>query len=423
MDYYIEARQYFTIDEWINVLLSAIDYNPKGYVSKTQKMAMLSRLLPFVEKRINLIELAPKETGKSYVFAQISKYGWLVSGGSISRAKMFYDISKRTQGLVSRYDYVAFDEIQSIKFTDAMEMQGALKGYLESGEYRVGDSRGVGDAGLILLGNIDSELMDVNQNMFKDLPDIFHESALLDRFHGFIKGWNIPKMKESLKANGWALNTEYFGEIMHCLRDELAYRAVVDQLLQLPKNSATRDTEAIKRKFNGPKGIGFLYVREGTPILPLLNGGAQENSLRAGTENVASIVGMATALSMSCSQMQKSQNQSAKMVELICSILNDAEVDYIRNGYSNGLKGTLNLSFRDKDGEAILHRLDLRGILVSTGSACDSSSTQVSHVIRAINVPDSYAKGTIRISLGKDNTLEEAKIIGETLVSVLMEQK
>lgn len=173
------------------------------------------------------------------------------SGGSISRAKMFYDISKRTQGLVSRYDYVAFDEIQSIKFTDAMEMQGALKGYLESGEYRVGDSRGVGDAGLILLGNIDSELMDVNQNMFKDLPDIFHESALLDRFHGFIKGWNIPKMKESLKANGWALNTEYFGEIMHYLRDELAYRAVVDQLLQLPKNSATRDTEAIKRICTG----------------------------------------------------------------------------------------------------------------------------------------------------------------------------
>lgn len=180
---------------------------------------------------------------------------------------------------------------------------------------------------------------------------------------------------------------------------------------------------ASAHKFNGPKGIGFLYVREGTPILPLLNGGAQENSLRAGTENVASIVGMATALSMNCSQMQKSQNQSAKMVELICSILNDAEVDYIRNGYSNGLNGTLNLSFRGKDGEAILHRLDLRGILVSTGSACDSNSTQVSHVIRAINVPDSYAKGTIRISLGKDNTIEEAKIIGETLVSVLMEQK
>ena len=251
LEYYIEARKYFTIEEWIDVLISAIDYNPKGYVSQTQKMTMLSRLLPFVEKRVNLIELAPKETGKSYVFAQLSKYGWLVSGGSISRAKMFYDISKKTSGLVSRYDYVAFDEIQSIKFTDAMEMQGALKGYLESGEYRVGDTRGIGDAGLVLLGNIDSGLMDVNQNMFQDLPEIFHESALLDRFHGFIKGWNMPKMKESLKANGWALNTEYFGEIMHILREELAYRAVVDQLLQLPKNSATRDTEAVKRICTG----------------------------------------------------------------------------------------------------------------------------------------------------------------------------
>ncbi|MDO4562924.1 MAG: BREX system Lon protease-like protein BrxL [Clostridia bacterium] len=251
LDYFIESRNNFSVDEWIDVLIGAIDYNPAGYASTKQKLTMISRLLPFIEKRLNLIELAPKETGKSYLFAQISKYGWLVSGGSISRAKMFYDINKKTPGLVSRYDYVAFDEVQSIKFTDAMEMQGALKGYLESGEYRVGDSRGVGDAGLILLGNIDSELMNINQNMFVDLPDIFHESALLDRFHGFIKGWDIPKMKESLKANGWALNTEYFGEIMHMLREELSYRAVVDELLELPKNSATRDTEAIKRICTG----------------------------------------------------------------------------------------------------------------------------------------------------------------------------
>lgn len=97
----------------------------------------------------------------------------------------------------------------------------------------------------------DSDLMNTNVNMFEDLPEIFHESALLDRFHGFIKGWEVPKMKESLKANGWALNTEYFGEILHMLRNELSYRAVVDQLLQLPKNSATRDTEAIKRICTG----------------------------------------------------------------------------------------------------------------------------------------------------------------------------
>ncbi len=262
LEFYKKMRQYFTVDEWIDVILSAVDYNPDGYVSRTQKMTMLSRLLPFVEKRVNLIELAPKETGKSYLFSQISKYGWLVSGGSISRAKMFYDVSKKTPGLASRYDYVAFDEIQSIKFTDAMEMQGALKGYLENGEYRVGDYRGVGDAGLVLLGNIDTERMYVDQNMFEDLPEIFHESALLDRFHGFIKGWDIPKMNENLKANGWALNSEYFGEIMHMLREELSYRAVVDELLELPKNSATRDTEAIKRICTGFLKLIFPNVTD-----------------------------------------------------------------------------------------------------------------------------------------------------------------
>ena len=253
LSYYQKARQDFTIDEWIDVLIGAIDYNPSAYTSLRQKLTMVSRLLPFVEKRVNLIELAPKETGKSYLFTQISKYGWLVSGGSVSRAKMFYDISKRTPGLVSRYDYVALDEIQSIRFPDAMEMQGALKGYLESpvGEYRVGDSRGTGEAGLVLLGNIGTHQMNVHQNMFIDLPAIFHESALLDRFHGFIKGWDIPKMKESLKADGWALNTEYFGEIMHALRGEFVYRNIVDELLDLPQNSAARDTEAIKRISTG----------------------------------------------------------------------------------------------------------------------------------------------------------------------------
>ena len=266
LDYYVEARKFFSVDEWINVLLSAIDYNPNGYVSKTQKLTMLSRLLPFVEKRVNLIELAPKETGKSYIFAQISKYGWLVSGGSMSRAKMFYDISKRTPGLISRYDYVSFDEIQSIKFTDSMEMQGALKGYLESGEYRVGDTRGVGDAGLVLLGNIDSDLMDINRNMFKDLPEIFHESALLDRFHGFIKGWDLPRMTDDLKVCGWALNSEYFSSIMHELRDDPSYRAIVDARIDMPAKSDTRDTEAIKRICTAYLKLLFPHVRQANDI-------------------------------------------------------------------------------------------------------------------------------------------------------------
>ncbi|NMB98411.1 MAG: BREX system Lon protease-like protein BrxL [Clostridiaceae bacterium] len=266
LDYYVDARKEFTIEEWMDVVLSAIDYNPDGYASNIQKLTMISRLLPFVEKRANIIELAPKGTGKSYVFSQISKYGWLVSGGSISRAKMFFDINKKTSGLVSHYDYVAFDEIQSITFSDKNEMQGALKGYLESGEYRVGDYRGVGESGLILLGNIEEGRMNVNVNMFSNLPEVFHESALIDRFHGFIKGWDIPRMKENLKVNGWALNVEYFSEIMHLLRNELIYRAIIDEVLEVPKDADTRDTEAIKKLCTGFMKLLFPHVRSSKDI-------------------------------------------------------------------------------------------------------------------------------------------------------------
>ena len=118
---------------------------------------------------------------------------------------------------------------------------------MESGDYHVGDYHGVGESGLILLGNINAASMDINTNMFEHLPEFFCDSALLDRFHGFIKGWDIPKMRESLKANGWALNTEYFVEILHALRGESVYRSVVDKLVCIPPNAATRDTEAIKR--------------------------------------------------------------------------------------------------------------------------------------------------------------------------------
>ncbi|MCL6557552.1 MAG: BREX system Lon protease-like protein BrxL [Firmicutes bacterium] len=260
LEYYKEARKEFNLEEWIDILLMAVDYNPVGFLSRVEKLVMLSRLLPFVEKRVNIIELAPKGTGKSYLYSQISKYGWLVSGGSISRARLFYDLSRRNTGLVSRYDYVALDEIQSISFPDEEEVRGALKGYLESGEYRVGDYRGIGEAGFVLLGNISEDSMSENKNMFRELPAVFQESALIDRFHGFIRGWHIPRMRENMKAEGWGLNVEYFSEILHALRDEIQYRAVVDELLEVPKGADTRDTEAIKRLTTGFLKLFFPHV-------------------------------------------------------------------------------------------------------------------------------------------------------------------
>lgn len=250
LDAFREARARFTVEEWMDVLLGAIDYNPDGYENWVQKHTMLTRLLPFIEPRINLVELAPKGTGKSYLFGRIGKYGWLVSGGTLSRAKMFYDGAKRQYGLVDANEFVALDEIQSIQFPDASEMQGALKAYMEAGEATFGDVKVTGTAGVILLGNIPADDMNEQTDMFRTLPAVFHESALLDRFHGFIKGRSIPRMNENLKINGWALNTEYFSEIMHLMRTPaecLMYRNVVEELVDYPPNADTRDTEAVMR--------------------------------------------------------------------------------------------------------------------------------------------------------------------------------
>lgn len=270
LDFYKDVRNQFTAEEWIDLLLGAIDYNADGYSTEEEKLTMLTRLLPFCEKRLNLIELAPKGTGKSYLFGRVSRYGWLSSGGVMSRAKMFYDLSKRTEGLVSGHDFVTLDEVQTISFTDVDEMRAALKGYLESGVFTVGNYEGTAAAGVILCGNISKEVMDQDgtTDMFEELPQVFHESALIERFHGFIKGWNIPRMNDDLKISGWALNSEYFCSILHELRDDVSYRSIVDSLVTVPEAADTRDTEAIKRIATAYLKLLFPNVRKPEDIHP-----------------------------------------------------------------------------------------------------------------------------------------------------------
>lgn len=260
LDYYKDVRKEFSIHEWIDVLLGAIDYNASGYEDEHQKLAMLTRLLPFVEKRLNLIELAPKGTGKSYLFGGVSRYGYL-SAGKMTRAKLFYDLARREEGLVFYHDYIAFDEIQKVEFDNVNEMTQTLQGYMEQGTVKIGDKDDVADAGFVMLGNIDEAKMDEYQNMFEDLPSLFRTSALMDRIHGFIKGWDIPRMNEGLKISGWALNSEYFSSIMHLLRDDISYRAIVDRMLEYPANADTRDTEAIKRIATAYLKLLFPHVR------------------------------------------------------------------------------------------------------------------------------------------------------------------
>ena len=262
LDYYKEARKQFSTEEWIDVILGAIDYNAAGYKDIYEKRAVLSRLLPFIEKRLNIIELAPKGTGKSYLFGHVSKYGLLTDGGKVTRAKMFYDTAKRKMGFVSGTDFVAIDEVKLVTFNDVNEMRSILQGYMEYGTFNIGGFNGESDAGIVFLGNIDKSNMDEYTNMFTELPTLFKESALVDRIHGFIKGWDIPRMNDDLKVHGWALNSEYFSSILHMLRDDISYRAIVDQLIEVPAGADTRDTEAVKRICTAYLKLLFPNVRQ-----------------------------------------------------------------------------------------------------------------------------------------------------------------
>lgn len=176
---------------------------------------------------------------------------------------------------------------------------------------------------------------------------------------------------------------------------------------------------ASAHKFNGPKGIGFLYIKDGVKIKPLISGGAQEKSLRAGTENIASIVAMAIALEENTSQLEENMRYVQGLEDYLIQKLLSSNVAFHKNGSEIKIPGNISLSFNGYSGESLLHRLDLLGICVSTGSACDSKKTQISHVLKAIGLEESLAKDTIRISLGKDNTIDDINRIAEVIASIV----
>lgn len=179
---------------------------------------------------------------------------------------------------------------------------------------------------------------------------------------------------------------------------------------------------ASAHKFNGPKGIGFQYIRKGISISPFADGGAQERGMRAGTENVAAIVGMAVALRKNCEHIIETGHKLRAMEQIFLETMRRSDVDFILNGSENRIPGNINMSIRGASGEMLLHRLDLKRVSISTGSACDSVNTQISHVIRAIRVPKEYAEGTIRISFGKDNQVEDVHAIANAVISILRDK-
>ena len=176
---------------------------------------------------------------------------------------------------------------------------------------------------------------------------------------------------------------------------------------------------ASAHKFNGPKGIGFLYSRNGL-LQPYHHGGAQEFGIRAGTENVPAIVGMAVALKKNTKEMTHNAEHLHHLTETFLTVLRREEIDFMINGHpTERLPGNVNISFKGRSGEGLMHMLDLKGIYVSTGSACDSVKQQVSHVIKAIDVPADYREGTIRVTFGKDNSDQDAVDVANALIKMI----
>ena len=202
----------------------------------------------------------------------------------------------------------------------------------------------------------------------------------------------------------------------------LLHTDAVQAIGHIPVDVKVLDVDMLSasaHKFNGPKGIGFLYIRKGVRLVPLLDGGGQEHGMRAGTENVAGIVGLATALQEHVEHMTQEADYLKALSSRLFDQLKAKGLDFRMNGSRDRIPGSLSLSFKGADGEMLLHRLDLMGTAVATGSACDSKDTVLSHVIQAIGVPQEYAHGTVRISLGMDNTTEQVDMIAQQIATIL----
>src|SRR3989304_363232 len=201
LKYFRECRKHFTLSEWIDLLISSCQFNPDAHTSP-QKMLLLSRIFPLVQPRINLAELAPKGTGKSFVFDNISRYAAVIPGGKLSAPALFFNSNTKQIGLIPRYDVVVVDEIQKIRTDASGEAMAALKMYLESGRYRraTGDL-GTSESGFVMLGNItlgaDRLPLYESDGIFKELPAALQESAFIDRIHGLVEGWVMPRVSRN----------------------------------------------------------------------------------------------------------------------------------------------------------------------------------------------------------------------------------
>lgn len=247
----MEGRKSFTKEEWMDVLLRSIGMEP-DQLTEREKWLLLLRLVPLVENNYNLCELGPRSTGKSYVYKEISPNSILVSGGQTTVANLFYNMGKRTVGLVGLWDCVAFDEVAGIRFKDKDGIQ-IMKDYMASGSFARGKEEKSASASMVFVGNI-NQSVDVllkTSSLFEPFPpEMSTDTAFLDRIHCYLPGWEVPKFRPDHFTDDYGFITDYFAEVVRELR-KVQESDALDKYFKLGKNLNQRDTVSVRKTVSG----------------------------------------------------------------------------------------------------------------------------------------------------------------------------
>lgn len=250
MEELFQGRKGFTDEQWIDVLLRSTGMEPTCFKDRV-KWHLLARMIPLVENNYNLCELGPRGTGKSHIYKEISPNSILISGGQTTVANLFYNMGARKVGLVGLWDVVAFDEVAGISFKDHDGVQ-IMKDYMASGSFSRGRESINASASMVFVGNINQSVESLvkTSHLLAPFPDAMIDSAFFDRFHAYVPGWEIPKMRPEFFTNQYGLITDYLAEWLREMRKR-SFSDAIDRYFKLGNNLNQRDTIAVRRTVSG----------------------------------------------------------------------------------------------------------------------------------------------------------------------------
>jgi len=264
LDILYKGRENFTIEEWKDLLIRSIGMEPSSLTEKA-KNALFVRMIPFVERNYNMIELGPRGTGKSHLYQQISPYAHLVSGGKATVAKMFVNMGSGERGLVCKYDVVCFDEVSGVSF-DQKDGVSIMKGYMESGEFSRGKEPIRADGGIVMVGNFDVDVEHQQRisHLFGPMPkEMRDDTAFMDRIHAFVPGWDFPKLSKAYFTDHFGLVSDFLAECWTRLRDTSRISSVLPRI-DYGGALSGRDTTAVNKTLNG-----LLKLMQPNPEAPI----------------------------------------------------------------------------------------------------------------------------------------------------------